>query len=476
METSGLFLSFDASASSSYVIGSSRWVGALSMHAWDLVLSSVEKRVSPQNFDLWFRPTSLAQHDPDLKKLLVRVPNHHFKYWLAQNYASTIRESLAETSLEDLQVLFVVGEKGEGDSLPLAEAAATSPSRFTKPSKDAPACNLNSRYTFGSFVVGLSNQLAHAASIAVAEQPSKAYNPLFLYGGVGLGKTHLMHAIGHSVKTSHPQTRLTYISSEQFMNELINAIRYDRTPSFREKYRNIDVLLMDDIQFLAGKERTQEEFFHTFNSLYDAQKQIVISSDSPPREIPTLEERLHSRFEWGLIADIQPPDLETKVAILRKKAELHHIPLPDDVAFFICKNTKSNIRELEGALIRLTAYSSLTGENISLDLAQSALKNLTEASSRVITSELVQRVVARYFSLKPSDFKLKNNSQRVARPRQIAMFLTKELTGNSLPQIGRDFGGRHHTTVLHAVRKIQELRARDPQLNNAINKLIDSLT
>ena len=444
------------------------------MHAWNHILSSIEKRVSPQNFDLWFRPTSLAEHDPALNKLLIRVPNNHFRYWLAQNYSAVIRDSLEELALEGLQVVFVVGEKEE-DSLPLGRAAS-GVQQFSNPSKDAKAHNLNPRYTFDTFVVGLSNQLAHAASIAVAEQPSKAYNPLFLYGGVGLGKTHLMHAIGHSVKSVYPQTRLAYISSEHFMNELINAIRYDRTPSFREKYRNIDVLLMDDIQFLAGKERTQEEFFHTFNSLYDAQKQIVISSDSPPREIPTLEERLHSRFEWGLLADIQPPDLETKVAILRKKAELHRIPLPDDVALFVCSNTKSNIRELEGALIRLTAYSSLTGENISLDLAQLALKNLTESSSRIITSELVQRVVARHFSLKPSDFKLKNNSQRVAQPRQIAMFLSKELTGNSLPQIGRDFGGRHHTTVLHAVRKIQDLRSRDPQINNIINKLIDSIT
>ena len=444
------------------------------MHAWDHLLSSIEKRVSPQNFDLWFRPTSLAEHDPTLNKLLIRVPNNHFKYWLAQNYSAVIRDSLEELALDGLQIVFVVGEKEE-ESLPLGRAAS-GVQQFSNPSKDAKAHNLNSRYTFDTFVVGLSNQLAHAASIAVAEQPSKAYNPLFLYGGVGLGKTHLMHAIGHSVKSVYPQTRLAYISSEHFMNELINAIRYDRTPSFREKYRNIDVLLMDDIQFLAGKERTQEEFFHTFNSLYDAQKQIVISSDSPPREIPTLEERLHSRFEWGLLADIQPPDLETKVAILRKKAELHRIPLPDDVAFFVCSNTKSNIRELEGALIRLTAYSSLTGENISLDLAQLALKNLTESSSRIITSELVQRVVARHFSLKPSDFKLKNNSQRVAQPRQIAMFISKELTGNSLPQIGRDFGGRHHTTVLHAVRKIQDLRSRDPQINNTINKLIDSIT
>ena len=444
------------------------------MHAWDCVLSSVEKRISPQNFDLWFRPTSLAEHDLALKKLLVRVPNNHFKYWLAQNYSVTIRDSLEEVALDHLQVLFIVGERDE-DSLALGEVTSGAPN-FTKPSKDAPAYNLNTRYTFGSFVVGLSNQLAHAASIAVAEQPSKAYNPLFLYGGVGLGKTHLMHAIGHSVKIVYPQTSLAYISSEHFMNELIHAIRYDRTPAFREKYRNIDVLLMDDIQFLAGKERTQEEFFHTFNALYDAQKQIVISSDSSPRDIPTLEERLHSRFEWGLIADIQPPDLETKVAILRKKAELHRIPLPDDVAFFICSNTKSNIRELEGALIRLTAYSSLTGENISLDLAQSALKNLTESSSRVITSDFVQRVVARHFSLKPSDFKIKNNSRRVALPRQIAMFLSKELTGNSLPQIGRDFGGRHHTTILHAVRKIQDLRLRDPQLEKTINKLTDSIT
>ena len=309
--------------------------------------------------------------------------------------------------------------------------------------------------------------------MAVAEQPAKAYNPLFIYGGVGLGKTHLMHAIGHNIQCLAPMMRLSYMSSERFMNELINAIRYDKTIQFREKYRNIDVLLMDDIQFLAGKERTQEEFFHTFNALYDSQKQIVITSDSPPHEIPSLEERLHSRFEWGLIADIQSPDLETKVAILRKKAEADRVELPEDVALFIARNTKSNVRELEGALVRLTAYSSLTGEPVTLKLAQKALKPLAEKNARVITIELIQQIVADHFALKTTDLKARNNARRISGPRQIAMYLCKTLTQHSLPQIGREFGGKHHTTVLHAVRKVTRTRSEDPQIEKTLTHLVE---
>lgn len=440
------------------------------MALWDNILSCIEKRVSHQNFDIWFKPTSLQKHDPRHKKLYVRVPNKHFKYWLAENYTDVIQESLKELNLESFQVTFLVDEKDlEADK---TNGNARLASNLKEPCQDASLCNLNPKYTFGTFVVGFSNQFAHAAALAVAEQPSRAYNPLFIYGGVGLGKTHLMHAVGHYIKKQQPEARLSYMSSERFMNELINSIRYDKTIQFREKYRNIDVLLMDDIQFLAGKERTQEEFFHTFNALYDAQKQIVISSDSPPKQIPTLEERLHSRFEWGLSADIQPPDLETKIAILRKKGELESVTLPDDVAFFIANNIKSNIRELEGSLVRLVAYSSLTGREITLSLAQSVLKSITEVNSRVISIELIQKLVADHYSLKVSELKAKDNSRRIAEPRQVAMYLCKQLTGGSLPQIGREFGGKHHTTVLHSIRKIERLRQKDPRINSTLNKLI----
>jgi chromosomal replication initiator protein len=333
---------------------------------------------------------------------------------------------------------------------------------------------LNPRYSFETFVVGSCNQFAHAAALAVADSPSKTYNPLYIYGGVGLGKTHLMCAIGHHVKNQNRHLRLAYISAEKFMNELINAIRYDQTMMFRDKYRSIDVLLIDDIQFIAGKERTQEEFFHTFNALYDGQKQIVISSDCPPREIPTLEERLHSRFEWGLIADIQPPDLETKIAILRKKAETEKINLPDNVALFIASKIKSNIRELEGSLVRLTALSSLKGESINLLLAQEALKNIVEEEERAITIETIQKVVADFYNLKVADLKSKSNSRNIAVPRQIAMYLCKSLTKASLPEIGREFGGKHHTTVLHSINKISDLYDQKGHFHRIINSLIDS--
>lgn len=332
---------------------------------------------------------------------------------------------------------------------------------------------LNQKYTFETFVVGSSNQFAHAAALAVAQGPSKTYNPLYLYGGVGLGKTHLMCAIGHRVKEQNRHLRLCYISAEKFMNELINAIRYDQTLTFRERYRSIDVLLIDDIQFIAGKERTQEEFFHTFNALYEGQKQIVISSDCPPREIPTLEERLHSRFEWGLIADIQPPDLETKLAILRKKAENEKLHLPDQVAMFIAKKIKSNIRELEGSLVRLTALSSLKGEPISLALAQEAMKNLADVEERSTSIDAIQKIVAEHFGLRIADLKSKSNTREIAFPRQVAMYLCKNLTKASLPEIGREFGGKHHTTVLHSVNKITVMIEQNGHFHRVINSLIE---
>jgi chromosomal replication initiator protein len=336
--------------------------------------------------------------------------------------------------------------------------------------------SLNPKYTFDKFVVGACNQFAHAAALGVAESPGKTYNPLFIYGGVGLGKTHLMHAIGHSIKERNRHLRVAYITLEKFMNELINAIRYDKTQIFRDKYRSIDVLLMDDVQFLAGKERTQEEFFHTFNALHNDQKQIVISSDCPPREIPTLEERLHSRFEWGLIADIEPPDLETKVAILKRKADLDGVFLPDDIAFFIASKVRSNIRELEGSLVRLIAISSLRGVPISKMLAQDAMRNvLDNEQPEGISMERIARMVAAHYKLTVEELKSKNNSRQIAVPRQIAMYLCKRLTKHSFPEIGREFGGKHHTTVMHSVEKIDALIKEDKNFHRVVSDLIDNL-
>jgi chromosomal replication initiator protein len=340
------------------------------------------------------------------------------------------------------------------------------------PTVPGPA-GLNPRYTFDSFIVGSSNQFANAACRAVAEAPSRSYNPLFIYGGVGLGKTHLMHAVGHYVLNHDRNLRLTYISSERFMNEMINALRFDRVLDFRERYRSVDVLLVDDIQFLAGKEGTQTEFFHTFNALYDSQKQIVLSSDCPPHEIQALEERLRSRFEWGLIADIQPPDLETKVAILKKKAEAEAVPLPDNVAMYIAGKIKSNIRELEGSLIRLIAFASLTGQGISLPLAQDVLKNILEHEERAVTIDIIQKFVADYYNLKMADLRSRNNSKSIAMPRQVAMYLCKSLTHASLPEIGRSFGGKHHSTVIHSIRKVEDLRKRDADFNSLIGNFLE---
>jgi chromosomal replication initiator protein len=334
---------------------------------------------------------------------------------------------------------------------------------------------LNPKYTYESFVVGSCNQFAHAASSAVADAPGKTYNPLYIYGGVGLGKTHLMHACGHAIKQRNNHLQLCYISSEKFMNELINAIRYDRTQAFRERYRSVDVLLIDDVQFMAGKERTQEEFFHTFNSLYDQQKQIVISSDCPPREIPTLEERLHSRFEWGLIADIEPPDLETKVAILKRKAETMSVTLPDDVALTIASRVKNNIRELEGSLVRIVAFASLRGVPITKTLAQDSLRNtIADVAPDVITIQKIQKAVAISYRIKVEELISKSNTRRLSLPRQVAMYLCKRLTRHSYPEIGRAFGGKHHTTVIHSFSKIESLVETDSEMKRLVSELTDS--
>jgi len=334
---------------------------------------------------------------------------------------------------------------------------------------------LNPKYTFDTFVIGPGNQFAHAAARAVAERPSKAYNPLFLYGGVGMGKTHLMQAIGHEIKKRQPQMGICYLSAEEFTNEMINALRNNKMSSFRDTYRNMNVLLLDDIQFLAGKERTQEEFFHTINALHESMRQIVIASDRPPKELAEIEDRLRSRFASGLIADIQPPDLETKVAILQKKAESEHVSLPADVALYIASNIRSNVRELDGALIRLTAYVSLTGRDLNMPTAQEVLNNLVDPQMRKITIEAIQRAVSDQFGLRPAEIKAKNNSHSIVYPRQIAMYLAKQLTYASLPEIGRRFGGKHHTVVLHSVKKIEELRKTDKDLNRLLNKLTEVL-
>jgi chromosomal replication initiator protein len=432
------------------------------VNLWDDVLTKIEAKVNRHSFATWFRPTTFITLQDS--SLVVRVPNLQFKDWLTKNYFGIIQEALTELGHSQLSLLF----ECEPDSAGAMEAVLA-------PDRDPlPAASLNPKYTFESFVVGSSNQFAHAAARAVAEIPSKSYNPLFIYGGVGLGKTHLMHAIGHYIQARNRQLLLTYISSDRFINEMINAIRFDRLPAFRQKYRQTDVLLVDDIQFIAGKDRTQEEFFHIFNSLHDSQKQIVISSDCPPRQIPTLEERLHSRFEWGLIADIQPPDIETKVAILRKKAEAERVEIPENVALFIASKVRTNIRELEGSLIRLIAYASLTGRDIDLALTQEVLRDLLRTEEKAVTIEMIQKFVADHYNVKLAEMKAKNNSKAVAVPRQIAMYLSKALTGASLPEIGKGFGGKHHSTVIHSVRKIDGLRKKDPDFDRLINTFVQA--
>jgi chromosomal replication initiator protein len=436
------------------------------MDFWHQILSAVEKRVSRQCFETWFKPVVYQGRENGVLRLT--VPTESFKRCLLDNYSDLLLDAAGKLSQSSLKLKLLV----ESGSSPEPAASAAAPAA----AESSPL--LIPKYTFDSFVVGSSNQLARAAALAVAERPSKAYNPLYLYGGVGLGKTHLMHAIGNRIQHRNRSVRLAYMSSEKFMNELVNAIRYDRTIQFRQKYRNIDVLLMDDIQFIAGKERTQEEFFHTFNALYDSQKQIVITSDCPPKQIPTLEERLHSRFEWGLIADIQPPDLETKLAILRKKAESELPNLSNEVAIFIANGVRSNVRELEGALNRLSARASLDGIDVSeidVPYAKDVLRGFGSAENSVISSDMVLRAVASFFSLKPAQLKAKNNSRPIAVPRQIAMYICKELTHQSLPQIGKDFGGKHHTTVLHSIRKIESLRKKDIELSAAVNTIVKSL-
>jgi chromosomal replication initiator protein len=468
---------------------------------WSTVLQSVEKRLNRQIFDSWFRPIQFSGFDENENVLHLRASQVN-KDWINTYYSDLIAQTLKELDLANCRLDWEVEEtklpeqnllEDDDDDDFFFEKQKVPTNNFNFLENKAPDVlvkptttnfvdiepienSLNPKYTFSTFVVGSCNQFAHAASLAVAEAPGKTYNPMYIYGGVGLGKTHLMHAAGHAIKERNRHLRVAYISAEKFMNELINAIRYDKTQTFREKYRSIDVLLMDDVQFMAGKERTQEEFFHTFNALHNDQKQIVITSDCPPREIPTLEERLHSRFEWGLITDIEPPDLETKVAILKRKADLDGVSLPDEVAFFIAGKVKHNIRELEGSLVRLVAISSLRGLPISKMLAQDAIRNIADNDqSEGITMEKISKAVAAQYKLSIEELKSKNNARQIAVPRQVAMYLCKRLTKHSFPEIGREFGGKHHTTVMHSVEKIDTVIKEDKNFHRIVSDLIDNL-
>src|SRR6201993_4399301 len=448
----------------------------LSPNPWTRILDALEKKINRHSYDTWLKPTRYSHASGGI--LFVRVPTVEFRH-AGDKYADLIQEAIDNLGLGFNDVKFVTPEddpaatpvRHDGGLSAGPVTANPSQSRFDWDG----AAQLNPRYTFDAFVIGSGNQFAHAACQAVAERPSKAYNPLFLYGGVGMGKTHLMQAIGHEIKRRTPQAAICYVSSEKFTNDMINSLRYDKMISFRDKFRNVDVLLIDDIQFLAQKERTQEEFFHTFNALHESMKQIVIASDRSPKELAEIEDRLRSRFEWGLIADIQPPDLETKVAILQKKAEQEKVTLPTDVALYIASNIRTNVRELEGALVRLIAWCGLHGVDITLAVAQQCLKQFIDTQVRKITIEAIQRAVAEQFGMRVAELKQRNNSRAVVVPRQIAMYLAKQMTEASLPEIGRQFGGKHHTTVMHSIGKIDEQRRSDKSLNNTINKLQEIL-
>jgi chromosomal replication initiator protein len=468
---------------------------AAQVNPWMRILGALEKKVNRHSYETWLKPTRYSHAVG--KVMFIRVPTAEFRH-IGDKYGDLIFEAVDNMGLEfeDFQFVTVeedpsvVAQRAPSQPIPVQSAnhhsgtnggtsasargiaaVGGSQSRFDWET----AAQLNPKYTFDAFVIGSGNQFAHAAARAVAERPSKAYNPLFLYGGVGMGKTHLMQAIGQEVKKRQPEASICYVSSEKFTNEMINSLRYDKMTSFRDKFRTVDVLLIDDIQFLAQKERTQEEFFHTFNALHESMKQIVIASDRSPKELAEIEDRLRSRFEWGLIADIQPPDLETKVAILQKKSETEKVPLPTDLALYIASNVRTNVRELEGALIRLMAYCSLTGAEVTLSTAQQVLKNFIDSQARKISIEAIQKAVAEQFGLRMPEIKAKNNSRSIVVPRQIAMYLAKQMTEASLPEIGRQFGGKHHTTVMHSISKIDEQRRADKDLNRTINKLTETL-
>jgi chromosomal replication initiator protein len=455
------------------------------LNPWLQILAALEKKVIRQSFETWLKPTRYSHAAG--RTLYVRVPAPEFRH-IGDKYGDLIQEAIDAQALEFDDVCFVTAEEDpsvppqrrDGGFGPVPSHAPTAPQPAQRTPEQArfdwsTAAQLNSRYTFDNFVIGNGNQFARAAALAVAERPSRAYNPLFLYGGVGMGKTHLMHAIGHEVKRRNPTAVISYVSAEKFTNEMITSLRNDRMTSFRDRFRSVDVLLIDDIQFIAQKERTQEEFFHTFNALHESMRQIVIASDRPPKELAEIEDRLRSRFEWGLIADIQPPDLETKVAILQKKAESEQVTLPTDVALFIASNVRTNVRELEGALVRLIAWCQLNHVEITLASTQQCLKQFIDMQVRKVTIEAIQRAVAEQFGMRVADLKQKNNSRQVVVPRQIAMYLAKQMTEASLPEIGRQFGNKHHTTVMHSIGKIDELRRTDKDLHRMLNKLQELL-
>jgi chromosomal replication initiator protein len=447
-------------------------VDSHSQEIWQQVLSVIQTKLSKPSFETWFKPIKTSVITDS--SLVIYAPNKFAMEWLESRYARLIQATVQETTGLTLDVKLAL--ETDEPKQPAGSLEAVPSARVVPGVQEDVISNLNPKYTFETFVIGAGNRFAHAASLAVAESPAKSYNPLFLYGGVGLGKTHLMHAIGHYVMEHNPGSRVLYISSEKFTNEFINAIRDNRGETFRNKYRNIDVLLIDDIQFLAGKDGTQEEFFHTFNSLHEEGKQIIISSDRPPKEIPTLEDRLRSRFEWGLITDIQPPDLETRIAILRKKAKAENLDIPNEAMAYIANQIDTNIRELEGALIRVVAYSSLINQDISAHLAAEALKDIIPSSRpRQITIQDIQNKVADFYGLRLEDFKARKRTKAVAFPRQVAMYLSRELTDFSLPKIGEAFGGRDHTTVIHAHEKISSSLKMDQDLYKIIHTITEKV-
>ncbi|WP_018923293.1 chromosomal replication initiator protein DnaA [Salsuginibacillus kocurii] len=441
---------------------------------WDQALESIKEKVSKPSFETWLKSTKATALEDET--ITITAPNEFARDWLENRYSHIISETLKEVTGAELHVKFIIPEAEDEQDLFIEQEQNKRPPKRQVPEDESPNSMLNDKYTFDTFVIGSGNRFAHAASLAVAEAPAKAYNPLFIYGGVGLGKTHLMHAIGHYVISHNPEARVVYLSSEKFTNEFINAIRDNRAVNFRNKYRNVDVLLIDDIQFLAGKEQTQEEFFHTFNALHEESKQIVISSDRPPKEIPTLEDRLRSRFEWGLITDITPPDLETRIAILRKKAKAEKLDIPNEVMLYIANQIDTNIRELEGALIRVVAYSSLVNEDMNADLAAEALKDIIpNAKPKVITIKDIQHKVAEYYEVKQEEITAKKRTKSIAFARQVAMYLSRELTDSSLPKIGDEFGGRDHTTVIHAHEKITSVMSDKPAVSDQIEELKEKL-
>ena len=435
------------------------------IEVWPQIVKSLASKLDAKEFRTWFEPTRQISYSdgPEGATLTVGVPNRKFVEWIEHQHGESLSREAAAAGFPGLSIRFAAAAAEETP----APEASSAPARAA-----APGLILNPRYTFDTFVVGSSNQFAHAAARAVGESPSRSYNPLFLYGGVGLGKTHLMHAIAHEVLRRYPGTHVAYLSAERFLNELINALRFEKMHEFKRRYRELDVLLMDDIQFIAGKDSTQEEFFHTFNALHDAQKQIVVTSDALPKEIPTLEERLRSRFEWGLIADIQPPDLEMKVAIIRKKAAAEKMDIPNDVALFIAGTVRSNVRELEGRLNRVMAFASLTGKPLSVDLAKETLKDIVGTEEKRAQPAEILKTVASHYGLRVSDMKAKSNAKPVAFPRQVAMYLCRKLTALSYPEIGRLFNDKHHSTVMHSVEKIERLVEDDADFRKVIDGLV----